>query len=99
MYCVNSSLPTRHVKYVYDCVNPTFAKEAITLGRVNASDKKIMSGYSLLISRIVHSQKAMGFVCGLSTLKIFTPCSIQKVMTDFNSFHRANQFSFSKLNG
>ena len=33
-----------HVKYVYDCENPAFARSVIIDGRVKASERKIVSG-------------------------------------------------------
>src|SRR3954453_7941523 len=73
-YCTISSFEFRQVKYEYDCENPIFARCFITLGRVKASDRKIVSGYSRISSPSTHSQKRNGFVCGLSTRKILTPC-------------------------
>jgi hypothetical protein len=52
---------------VYDCENPIFASVVIMAGRVNASAKKTVSGYSSRTSRISHSQNGTDFVCGLST--------------------------------
>src|SRR5919107_4335475 len=80
-YSVSSCLLLRHVKYVYDCVKPSFASRCITFGRVNASDRKITSGWSRLILAIAHSQNANGFVCGLSTRKMRTPSPIQNAIT------------------
>src|SRR5688572_4109726 len=76
-YSVSSCLVLRQVKYVYDCVKPSFASRYMILGRVNASDRKIRSGCLSLREVIVHSQKPNGLVCGLSTRKQFTPWSIQ----------------------
>src|SRR5215467_13342525 len=98
-YSDNSLFVLRHVKYVYDCVNPSFASRYMMLGRVNASDKKIRSGCFLFRSRIIHSQKSKGFVCGLSTRKIRTPCSIQNSTMLFNSSHNARQCGESNSNG
>ena len=44
-------------------------------------------------SPITHSQNANGFVCGLSTRKIRTPCSIQNKKTLFSSSHSDCQSS------
>jgi hypothetical protein len=89
----------RHAKYVYDCVKPSLASRYITLGRVNASERKIRSGCSLRSSPISHSQNANGFVCGLSTRKMRTPCSIQKSKTPFSSCQSSRHDGVSKLNG
>src|ERR1700730_16397493 len=71
-YSVNSPWVFFHAKYVYDCVNPNLANRYIPLGRVNAPARKMVSGYSLCVSRMSHSQNANGFVCGLSTRKFLT---------------------------
>src|ERR1700693_1997660 len=84
-YSVSSAFVFFHAKYVYDCVNPNFANRYITLGRVNASARKMASGYSRCVSRMSHYQNANGFVCGLSTRKILMPCEIQNKTTLFNS--------------
>ena len=42
-------------------------------GRVNASARKIVSGYWRRTSAIIHSQKWNDLVCGLSTRKMRTP--------------------------
>ena len=76
-YSVSSSRVRRHVKYVYDCVKPSFASRCMTWGRVNASARKIARGYSAWISAMSHSQNAKGLVCGLSTRKISTPSRAQ----------------------
>src|SRR5258708_4159321 len=76
-YCASSDGVLRHAKYVYDCVNPTLASRNMTLGRVNASERRITSGWPRLTSAISHSQKANGFVCGLSMRSTVTPCSTQ----------------------
>src|SRR6202035_5474860 len=47
-YSVSSCLVLRHVKYVYDCENPNLARACMSLGRVNASARKITSGWSRL---------------------------------------------------
>ena len=46
---------------------------AITLGRVNASERKMTAGCCWRTSRISHSQNANGLVWGLSTRKTETP--------------------------
>src|SRR5687768_2972436 len=84
-YCSSSHFVLRQAKYVYDCVKPSLARRYITLGRVNASDRKITSGHWLLIPEISHSQKGNGLVWGLSTRKIRTPCSIQNTNTLLSS--------------
>jgi hypothetical protein len=43
-YSLSSAALLRHVKYVYDWENPPFARYRITFGRVNASERKIVSG-------------------------------------------------------
>src|SRR5579862_4177005 len=98
-YSVSSHFVLRHVKYVYDCENPNFARRYITCGLVKASAKNNTSGCSALISLITHSQKAKGFVWGLSTRKMRTPRPIQKRKADFNSSHRARQSLVSKSSG
>src|SRR5258708_33560156 len=76
-YCAISQAVLRQAKYVYDWLNPTLASRYMTLGRVNASDRKMTSGELRLTSPMSHSQNGNGFVCGLSTRKIRTPCPIQ----------------------
>src|SRR5437870_1826866 len=98
-YSSNSAAPLRQVKYVYDCENPTFARYRITFGRVNASDRKIVSGWRRCTSAIHHSQKRNGLVCGLSTRKIFTPCETQKRKTSRSAAQSARQSGLSKSNG
>ena len=44
---------------------------------MNASARKITSGWSACTWAISHSQKLIGLVCGLSTRKTVTPCAIQ----------------------
>jgi hypothetical protein len=46
-------------------------------------------GMLAFISAMHHSQKANGLVCGLSTRKMRTPCSIQNSKTSGSSSHRA----------
>src|SRR5437764_211781 len=72
-YSVSSAFVLRQVKYVYDCVKPALARARIIFGRVKASDRKIASGQRAFTSRISHSQKGKGLVCGLSTRKVRTP--------------------------
>src|SRR5262245_25426085 len=86
-------------KIIVRLVKSSFANRPITLGRVNASARKMTSGQACFTSPITHSQKAKGFVCGLSTRKIRTSCSIQYMMTLFNSCHRARHWSVSNSNG
>src|SRR5258706_6044910 len=76
-YWVISHAVWRHAKYVYDCVKPHFASRYMTLGRVNASARKMASGVSRLTSPMSHSQKGKGLVWGLSIRKMRTPLSIQ----------------------
>src|SRR5262249_24258340 len=98
-YSLSSFALLRHVKYVYNSVNPNFASQYMTFGRVNASDKKMRSGCFFFRSRIIHSQKSNGLVCGLSTLKVRTPCSIQNSTMLLSSVHRLRQAGVSKSNG
>ena len=76
-YFVNSHLVSRQAKYVYDCENPALASRYITFGLVNASARKSTSEYFCRTPEIKNSQNGSGFVCGLSTRKIRTPCSLQ----------------------
>src|SRR6266849_3236092 len=46
-YWLSSDLVLRHAKDVYDWLKPTFASRYISLGRVNASERKITSASSL----------------------------------------------------
>src|SRR3982074_1959292 len=48
------------------------------------------------MSRISHSQNLKGFVWGLSTRKILTPCSIQNTTTSRRAFHSAPASSDEK---
>ncbi len=43
-YDSSSAFVFRHVKYVYDWVNPILARYCMIFGRVNASERKITSG-------------------------------------------------------
>ena len=99
MYASRSRGPFRHAKYVYDCVNPSFASRYIRFGRVNASARKITSGCDAWISPITHSQNRIDFVCGLSTRKTRTPRSIQNSNTRRSSAHSPSQSSHSKSSG
>ena len=87
------------VKYVYDCVKPSFASSFIVRGRVNASARKTTSGCFACTSLIIHSQNANGFVCGLSTRKVRTPCPIQKVKMSRHAFQSPSRSSHQKLSG
>ena len=80
-YSRSSHAVFRHVKYVYDCWKPTFARVRIMAGRVNASARKITSGCSALTLAISHSQNSTGLVCGLSTRNTVTPWSIHRFST------------------
>src|ERR671919_3270789 len=64
-YSINSAFEFLHVKYVYDCVNPSFASLCMMRGRVNASERRISSGFFFFSSASAHSQNAKGLVCGL----------------------------------
>src|SRR5258708_5485450 len=98
-YSSISAFELRHVKYEYDCEKPTFARNFMIFGRVNASARKIVSGCACVMPASAHSQKWNGLVCGLSTRKIFTPRAIQNSMTAFSSCQSADQSSDSKSNG
>src|SRR5688572_30234814 len=98
-YCSISHRSVRQVKYVYDCAKPALASAFITLGRVNASERKITSGSVSCTVAISHSQNPIGFVCGLSTRNVFTPCETQNWTTRNSSCHRDCQSSDSKLIG
>src|ERR1700682_1624102 len=98
-YCASSAAVLRHAKYVYDCVNPALARRYMTLGRVNASARKITSGYLRLTSAMSHSENAKGLVCGVTMRKTVTPCSIQYTTTDSSSSHSSRQLADSKSNG
>src|SRR3970282_2670394 len=65
-YAASSSLFVRHVKDVYDWLEPSLARRYMTRGRVNASARKSTSGWSALIRVMVASRTRKGFVCGLS---------------------------------
>ena len=54
-------------------MKPSLASLYMTLGRVKASERKMTSGWRLLIWEIRYSQKAKGLVWGLSTRKMRTP--------------------------
>src|SRR3954471_23121732 len=95
-YSVNSYFVLRQAKYVYDCENPAFASQYMIFGLVNASARKIVSGWCFLTVRITQCQNGSGLVCGLSTRKMRTPLSIQKRKTSHNSFQRSAQASDSK---
>ena len=43
-YSTNSAWVLRQVNYVYDCEKPSFASRYMIFGRVNASERKIVSG-------------------------------------------------------
>src|SRR5205807_8386379 len=98
-YSVSSQRVLRQVKYVYDCVKPSFASLCITRGRVNASERKISSGCLAFSSGMHDSQKAKALVCGLSTRKIVTPWPIQNSKMLFSSAQRPRQSLLSKSNG
>src|SRR5262249_33471385 len=98
-YSVSSAFDTLHVKYVYDCEKPSFARRCITRGRVNASARKIVFGYTRRISAIIHSQNAKGLVCGLSTRKTSMPSLAQNATTSCSPCHSARQSAVSKSIG
>jgi hypothetical protein len=68
-------------------------------GLVNASARQMTSGCFARSRPSAHSQKGSGFVCGLSTRKIFTPRAIQNSNTLSSSAHRSGQSADSKSNG
>src|SRR6185503_18505950 len=98
-YSVSSRFDTRHVKYVYDCEKPSFARRCITRGRVKASARKIALGCSRRISAIIHSQNAKGLVWGLSTRKTSTPSRAQKATTSCSACQSERQSEVSKSIG
>jgi hypothetical protein len=69
----------------------------MTARRVNASARKITSGLSRRISAISHRQKAIGFVCGLSTRKTVTPRSTHPRRTSCSACHSPRQSSLFQL--
>ena len=72
-------------------MNPTSASRAMTLGRVNASARKMTPGCSAWTSGISQAQKANGLVCGLSTRKIVTPWAIQWSRMALHASHSATR--------
>src|SRR4051812_29214800 len=84
-YSVSSCLVLRQVKYVYDWLKPSLESRCMIRGRVNASERKIVSGCFFFSSVMTQPQNVKGLVCGLSTRKIFTPCPIQNSNTLFSS--------------
>ncbi len=56
-YSSISAFELRHVKYEYDCEKPTFARNRMTFGRVNASARKMVSGCARVIPSSAHAQK------------------------------------------
>src|SRR5258708_13951984 len=86
-YCASSAGVLRHAKYVYDCVNPTLASRNMTLGRVNASARRITSGWPRLTSAISHSQTANVFERGLSIRITVMPSSTQYTTIDCSHTH------------
>src|SRR5687767_15496175 len=98
-YSVSSGLVLRQVKYVYDCVKPSFASLCMTRGRVKASERKMSSGCFALRSRIAHSQNSNDLVCGLSTRNTFTPWPAQNSKIDLSSSHSDCHAGVSKSNG
>src|SRR6266481_228005 len=95
-YSVSSYFVLRHAKYVYDCENPALASQYMIFGLVNASARKITSGWCFLTVRITQCQNGSGLVWGLSTRKMRTPLSIQKRKMPQSSFQRSAQSSLSK---
>src|SRR2546426_10780478 len=98
-YCVSSQPVLRHAKKVYDWLNAAFASRYITFGRVKASERRITSGCSRLISPASHSQNGNGLLCGLPTRKNLTPWSIQNSTIESSSAHSSGHASHSKSNG
>src|SRR5258708_40311301 len=95
-YSVSSYFVLRHAKYVYDCEKPAFASQHRIFGLVNASARKITSGWCFLTVRMTQCQNGSGFVCGLSTRKTRMPLSIQKRKMPTSSFQRSAHASLSK---
>src|SRR4029077_4171634 len=98
-YWYSSQAVLRQEKYVYDWLKPSLDGRHMTLGRVNASGSRMTSGLVRLSSPTSHSQNPKGLVCGLSTRKMRTPCSLQKTKIESNSCHSSRQRSVSKSNG
>ena len=61
----------------------------MSLGRVKASAKKMISGWAAWISWMTQSQKANGLVWGLSTRKIRMPWPIQNSRISLQACHSA----------
>ena len=80
-------------------MKPAFARTFIILGRVKASARKMTSGWAAWTSRISHSQNFTGFVCGLSTRKVCTPCPIQNSRMRRISSHKGRGSGHWKLSG
>jgi hypothetical protein len=80
-------------------VKPSLASRYIVFGRVNASARKITPGCVRCTSAMSHSQKAKGFVWGLSTRKIRTPLSTQKRTTPPRASQSCRQRSHWKSKG
>src|SRR3954468_10066256 len=55
-YSVSSYFVLRHAKYVYDCENPAFASQYMIFGLVNASARKITSGWCFFTVRMTQCQ-------------------------------------------
>src|SRR5439155_9317377 len=98
-YSMSSRFEFRHVKYVSLWLKPALAKAFIILGLVNASARKIASGYLARTPSIKYSQNATGLVCGLSTRKMRTPRWAQKRTILFISAHSSRQFLHRKFSG
>src|SRR5919108_3554718 len=96
-YSVSSQREFFHVKYVYDCVNPSLPSSRITARRGNASARKITSRSTSWTSLISHSQNGNGFVCGLSTRNTFTPASTQNRTIRRHSSHSSLHCGESQL--
>ena len=71
----------------------------MTLGRVNASARKIVSGWNRFTDPISHSQNDSGLVWGLSTRNTLMPWLIQNSTTSRSAPHSAHQSSVSKSRG
>jgi hypothetical protein len=69
----------------------------MTARRVKASLRKITSRSTAWTSRMIHSQNANGFVCGLSTRKALTPSCTQCTRIPRQASHISRQAGESQL--
>ena len=93
-YFVSSHFVSRHAKYVYDCVKPSFRQPVHHLRpRERLRQKDHVRMLAANFARSPTPRTRNGFVCGLSTRKIRTPSSIQNRKTLFSSSHSDCQAS------